>query len=218
VTAYGEIKVSAGLKYGVGPVMLKGLMFVGELYPLEDDPQVKANLKGKLAVPAYGEIYGTFGAYIGLEVLLGAVGAKGGIEVTPALRIEGEGGIDFDAKYQAAAFTFSAEAYAKGRMLAKLDVDLLAELYAAWGIFSHTWTYKVAKLEKQIGPELKLTLGKVAYGKGGEITWPSASQITLEPQDLDPLDLVKDLMGRGKAVEHLRRSPARRRHSSAASS
>ena len=37
-------------------------------------------------------------------------------------------------------------------MLAKLDVDLLAELYAAWGIFSHTWTYKVAKLENRSGP------------------------------------------------------------------
>ncbi len=202
VTAYGEIKVKAGLRYGVGPVMLRGLLFKGELYPLEDDPQVKASLKGKLAVPAYGEIWGTFGAYIGVEVALGAVGAKGGIEVTPALRIEGEGGIDFDAAYENAAFTFAAEAYAKGRMLAKLDVDLMAELYAAWGLFSHTWTYKVAKLEKQIGPELKLTIGRVVYGKNGEITWPNLSQISLEPKDLDPLDLVKDLMRSGKAKEN----------------
>jgi hypothetical protein len=200
VTAYGQIKVSAGLGYGVGPVMLKGVVFTGELYPLEDDPQVKANLKGKLSVPAYGEIYGTFGAYIGLEVALGAVGAKGGIEVTPALRVQAEAVLDVNAAYESQSFTFSADAYVKGQLIAKLKVDLMAELYAAWGLFSHTWTYNVAALEKPLGPELKLTLGKVGYGKGGEITLPSASQISLEPKDIDPLDIVKDLMRKGKAT------------------
>ena len=86
ITAYGEIRGSLGLGYGVGPVMLKSVVFKGELYPLEDDPKVSAKLTGKFAVPAYAELYGTFGAYIGLEVLLGAVGAKGGIEVTSIAR------------------------------------------------------------------------------------------------------------------------------------
>ncbi len=200
VTAYGEIKVSAGLGYGVGPVMLKGVKFNGELFPMEDDPQVKAKLTGALSVPAYGEIYGTFGAYIGAEILLGAAGAKGGVEVTPTLRVDGEGGINFAAGYENGAFNFEAEAFARGQMTAKLKVDLVAEIYAVWGVFSHQWTYNVASLSKQIGPELKLTLGKVAYGKDG-VTWPSPSQIKLEPANLDPLDLVKDLMGKGKATK-----------------
>jgi hypothetical protein len=201
VTAFGQIKVSAGLGYGVGPVMLKGVVFTGELYPLEDDPKIKANLKGKLVVPAYGEIYGTFGAYIGVEVALGAVGAKGGIEVTPTLRLQAEAVLGVDAAYESYAFTFSAEAYVKGQLIAKLKVDLMAELSAAWGIWSHTWTYNVAAIEKKLGPELTLTLGKIAYGKGGEITLPSLSQVSLEPKDLDPLDLVKDLLREGKATD-----------------
>jgi hypothetical protein len=201
VTAYGEIRGSLGLGYGVGPVMLKGVVFKGELYPLEDDPKVKAHLTGVFAVPAYGELYGTFGAYIGLEVALGAVGAKGGIEITPKLRIEGEGGIKVDADYDQDGFSFEAEAYAKGRLVASARVDLVADLYAAWGLLSHIWTYNVASVSAQIGPELKLSLGKIAYAKSGEVTWPSLSQIKADPENIDPMSVVRDMLGRGEAKE-----------------
>ncbi len=199
VTAYGEIKGMLGVGYGVGPVMLKGVKFNGELYPLEDDPQVKAQLTGKLSIPAYGKLYGTFGAYIGLEVLLGAVGVKGGIEVSPSLTVKGEGGIDFDAAYAEGGFSFSAVAYAKGALVAELDVKFMAEIYAAWGVFSHVWTYPAASVSKQIGPELKITLGKIAYSPAGGITWPDPSQITFEPKGIDPLEMVRSLMSEGKA-------------------
>jgi hypothetical protein len=146
-------------------------------------------------------MYGKFGASIGVEVLFGAVGAKGGIDVIPALRIEGEGGINFTADYQEGGFSFEAEAYAKGRMLATLKVNLTAEIYAAWGLFSHTWTYPVAATTKQLGPELNVTLGKIGYSRTGEITWPSPSQFDLKPKDLDPLELVKDLLREGKSKD-----------------
>lgn len=201
ITAYGEIKGSLGIGYGVGPVTLRAVVFKGELYPLEDDPKVAAHLTGTFAVPAYGELYGTFGAYIGVEVALGAVGAKGGIEVTPKLRIEGEGGIKVDADYDRDGFSFEALAYAKGRLVASAKVDLVADLYAAWGLFSHTWTYNVASASAQLGPEMMLTLGKIAYAKNGEITWPSISQIKPEPENIDPLNVVKEMLGRGKATE-----------------
>ncbi|MEH0829141.1 MULTISPECIES: eCIS core domain-containing protein [unclassified Micromonospora] len=201
VTAYGEIRGSLGLGYGVGPVILKGVVFKGELYPLEDDPQVKAKLTGALAMPAYGELYGTFGAYIGLEVALGAVGAKGGIDITPKLRISGEGGIKVDADYDSGGFSFSAEAYATGRLTASAAVDLVADLYAAWGVLEHTWTYQVGSVSAQIGPEIRLTLGKIAYAKNGELTWPSLSQIKVEPDSIDPLEVVKDMLRRGEARE-----------------
>ena len=198
LTVFGEVRVSAGLEYGVGPVMLQGVLFKGELYPLEDDPKVKASVKGKFSLPAYGQIYGTFGAYLGAEILGGAAGAKGGVDITPALGIKGEGAFPFEAAYEAGAFTFAAEAFATGQLVAKLDVDLIAELYAVYGVFSHRWTYNVKKIEKRIGPELKLTLGRIAYGKNGEITWPSISQISLEPKDIDPLEVVKELLAESK--------------------
>nr|WP_276611863.1 DUF4157 domain-containing protein [Kineococcus vitellinus] len=201
VTAFGEIRGSLGLGYGVGPVMLRGVVFKGELYPLEDDPQIKAKLTGLFAVPAYAEVYGTFGAYLGLEVAAGAVGAKGGVEISPTLRISAEGGVKVAADYDKDGFAFEAEAYAKGRLTAQAKVDLVADLYAGWGIFSHRWIYNAASVSAQIGPEVRLTLGRIAYSKSGEITWPSLSQIKVEPEGIDPLDAVKEMLGRGEAKE-----------------
>ena len=200
LTAFAEIRGSLGLGYGVGPVMLKGVVFAGELYPLEDDPKINAKLKGALVVPAYGELYGTFGAYLGLEVAAGAVGAKGGVDITPRLRIAGEAGLAVDAAYGPDGFSFDAEAYAAGRLTASATVDLVADLYALYGVFSHRWTYQVAAVSADIGPEIRLRLGKIGYAKG-EITWPSPSQIKAEPESIDPLAVVRDMLGRGEAKE-----------------
>ncbi|WP_424857912.1 eCIS core domain-containing protein [Streptomyces sp. SAI-170] len=201
VTAYIELRGSLNLGYGVGPIVLKAVVFKGELYPFEDDPQVAAKLTGTFAVPAYAELAGTFGAYIGAEVALGAVGAKGGIDIMPKLRLDGEGGVAFAADYDKDGFSFNAEAYAKGQLTASAKVLLAAELYAAWGLFSHRWTYEVASVSARLGPELKLTLGRIAYAKNGEITWPSLSQIKVEPESIDPVQIIKDMLGRGEAVE-----------------
>ena len=201
VTAYGEIRGSLGLGYGVGPVALRGVVLTGELYPFEDDPQIKAKLRGTFAVPAYAELYGTFGAYIGLEVALGAVGAKGGLEITPRLRISGEGGIAVDADYDSGGFSFAAEAYASGQLTASATVNLVADLYAAYGLFSHRWTYQVASVSAQIGPTVRLTIGRIAMSKTGEMTWPSLSQVRMEPQTIDPLGVVRDMLRRGEARE-----------------
>jgi Domain of unknown function (DUF4157) len=194
VTVFGRLSASAGLSYSVGPVMLTGINFKGELYPLEDDPQIKAHLAGKLAVPAQADIYGTFGATIGARVALGLVSAEGGVEVTPSLGVKGEGGLKIDADYQSGAFSFEAEAYAQGQMNAALSVNLVATLSGAWGAVSYTWNYPAWNITKNIGPELKLTLGKIAYGKDGEITWPSISQIKVEPEHIDPIEIIKDLV------------------------
>src|SRR5262249_14185063 len=102
---------------------------------------------------------------------------------------------------QAGTFTFEADAYAKGQMLAKLDVSLVATLSGAWGALSYTWEYPALHVEKPIGPELYLTLGKFAYGKGGEITWPDVSQITVKPEHIDPIDILTDLVSSHTAGE-----------------
>jgi hypothetical protein len=201
VTAYIELRGSLLLVYGVGPVVLRAVVFAGELYPFEDDPKVAAKLSGTFAVPAYAELRGTFGAYIGAEVAGGAIGAKGGIDITPSLRIEGEGGVKIAADYDKDGFSFDAEAYAKGQLVAAAKVLLAAELYAAWGLFSHRWTYEAASVSARIGPEIRLTLGRIAYAKNGEITWPSLAQIKVEPESIDPVSAVKDMLHRGRAVE-----------------
>jgi hypothetical protein len=201
VTAYGEIRGGLSVGYGIGPAMLKNVKFSGELYPFEEDPKIKASLVGRFSVPAYGELRGLFGAYIGAEVLLGAVGAKGGIDLKPTLTVRGEGAIDFNAAYESEGFSFAAEAYARGQMFAALKVDLSATVYAAWGLFSHTWEYPLKNVSKPLGPELKITLGKIAYARTGEITWPDISQIEVTPKEIDPLAIVKELLSESKTPE-----------------
>ena len=201
LTAFAEIRGSLGLGYGVGPVMLKGVVFSGELYPLKDDPKINAKLRGALVVPAYGELYGTFGAYLGLEVAAGAVGAKGGVDITPRLRIAGEAGLAVDAAYGLDGFIFDAEAYAAGLahrvghggpggrpvrgvrgVLAPLDLP------GGRGLRGHRPGDPAAPRQDRLRQE-------------GEITWPSLSQIKAEPESIDPLAVVRDMLGRGEAKE-----------------
>ncbi|MDD7942419.1 DUF4157 domain-containing protein [Actinomycetospora lutea] len=201
LTAFAEIRGSLGVGYGVGPIVLTAVVFAGELFPLEDDPQIKANLTGALVVPAYAELYGTFGAYIGLEVALGAAGAKGGIDISPRLRLTGEGRLALDASYdEEDGFAFSTEATVSGQLNATVDVDLKATLYGFWGLVSHTWTYRAGSVSAQLGPTITLKLGEVGYAKG-QITWPSVSDIAVEPRSVDPLAVIKEMLGRGEEKE-----------------
>lgn len=200
VTAFGRIQGSLGLGYGIGPIMLRAVVFSGSLYPLEDDPKIEAKLTGRFAVPAYAELYGTFGARLGLEVAAGAAGLEGGIDITPSLRIDGEGGVKFDAHYADGGFGFSASAYAEGTLTARAKVDLVATIYALWHLVDYSWSYNVASVEAKIGPTVKLSLGTIAYSPDGKFTWPSLDQIKVDPE-VDPMSVVKDLAGRGKAVE-----------------
>jgi hypothetical protein len=198
VTAYGEVRGSLSVVYRMGPVMVRGVRFTGELYPLDDDPQIKARLRGTLAIPASGALRGKFGASIGVEVLLGAVGAKGGINAVPELGVKTELGVNVDAAYESGGFSFEADAYARGAMYAKLGVTLSAEIYAAWGLFSHTWEYPVGSVQKQLGPELNITLGKIGYSRTGEITLPKLSDVKVTPE-IDPLGVIKELLSEGRS-------------------
>lgn len=200
VTAFGRIEGSLGLGYGVGPITLKAVVFNGSLYPLEDDPKVEAKLTGRFAVPAYAELYGIFGARLGVEVAAGAAGLEGGIDIKPSLRIAGEGGVKFDASYKDGGFDFSASAYAEGELTAKAKVDLVATIYALWKLIDYSWTYTIGSVEAKVGPKVRLSLGTIAYGRDGTFTWPSLDQIKCDPE-IDPLTVVRDMVGRGKTKE-----------------
>jgi hypothetical protein len=201
VNGFGEVTGSLGVRFGVGPVMMRGVVFRGEFYPLEADPKIKARLKGALVVPGFGELYGTVGAFLGVEVLGGAVGLKGGIQAQPSLRVAGEAGLAVDVAYASGAFAFSAEAYAKGRMTANLKINLSAQVSAGYDYWTHEWLWNVASMTRNLGPELKLSLGRIAYSPQGGMTWPSLSQVKLEPASLDAMTLVQGLLADAKAKE-----------------
>jgi hypothetical protein len=107
---------------------------------------------------------------------------KGGIDVAPALRVTGAAGLDVNSDYDAAGFSFGAKAYAKGQMIAKLDVNMQATVYGGYGLLSSAWTYPVGKVEKKLGPELSLTLGELKYSKNATSPGPVSTRSALIPR------------------------------------
>lgn len=197
VTVFGEITASAGLGYSVGPVSLEAVRFDGSLFPLEDDPKVEASLSGKLALPATAELYGELGANIGVEIALGAVGAKGGITLSPAIKLKASVQAPFSASYKEGAFSFAANAFAEGSASLTMGVGLKAQIYAVYGVFTHSWVYDLASYSWPLGEPMTLQLGSFAYGKEG-IKWPQLSEIKPVP-DIKPMALIEKLMGDAKS-------------------
>lgn len=188
-----------GARFKVGPGTLSGTL-TAELFPFEENKQLKAKLNGSLKVPATASLYGRFGALLGMQAAMGLVGVEGGIYLIPEIGVTGEGGVTADAEYADGGFSFAAEAYAKGKMFGRFGVDFAAAFTAMRGMVRYEWTYPVAKSDPiDLGPELHVTLGKIAYGRDGTITWPDISQISVTPKELDPLQLVRDIAQKSKS-------------------
>jgi len=200
LTAYFSATGSFGVTYGMGPLAINNVKFNGELYPLEDDPKIKASLTGRLSAPGFAGIYGTFGARLGAEVLGGALGLNGGIDVTPSLTLKIDAGIDVNASYNAEkGFGFSADASVKTALVAQIAFDLKAQIYGAYGLLEYTWTHPLNDPKpKQLGPEFIVTLGKISYSKDQGIVWPSLDQIDYSPKDFDPKSIISDLLSETK--------------------
>jgi hypothetical protein len=195
VTGFGEVYAEAYLLYGVGPVMLEALMLAGELYPFEEDPKVKAKLKGVLAVPADVTLGGRLGAYIGAEIAFGAVGAKGGIDVVPKLTILGAIKGDIAAEYTAGAFSFEAMAIAEGTLKGSVALELSVTLSALWGLLTHRWPWEIGNLSASMDPGLRVQLGKFKYGPSGLIVEADPKPV---PADLDTMSFLKGLLQQAK--------------------
>jgi hypothetical protein len=190
---------SLGIGYGIGPLALNAIKLNAEVWPLEDDPKIKARLSGQLSAPGFAALYGTFGARLGGEFAGGAVGLAGGIDITPTLRLKMDAGIGVDAEYGANGFAFEAQAAVTAAMDAMIAFELKAEVYAAYGALSHTWTHPLNDPKpKRIGPEMKVTLGKIGYSRDKGITWPSLDQIDYSPKEFDPMQIVNDLLSETK--------------------
>ena len=202
LTVFFSARGSLGIGYGIGPLALNAIKLNAEVWPLEDDPKIKAKLTGRLSAPGFAALYGTFGARLGGEFAGGAVGLAGGIDITPTLRLKMDAGIGVDAEYGANGFAFEAEAAVKAAMDAMVAFELKAEVYAAYGALSHTWTHPLNDPKpKRIGPEMKVTLGKIGYSKDKGVTWPSLDQIDYSPKEFDPMQIVTDLLSETKPPE-----------------
>ncbi|HEX4848265.1 MAG TPA: hypothetical protein VFV30_08975, partial [Novosphingobium sp.] len=183
-----------GVAFGVGPGLINGTL-TAELFPFEEDKKIKATLDGKFTVPAKAELYGRFGALLGVAIAGGLAGVEGGIYLKPAIGVKGEGGIGVKAEYADGGFSFEANAFATGAMYGSLGIDFAAAVYLARNLLRYEWTHPLAKYGPvQLGPTLDVQLGKIAYARDGTVTWPDPSQISITPKEFDPLQLVADVL------------------------
>nr|WP_314445274.1 DUF4157 domain-containing protein [uncultured Sphingomonas sp.] len=185
-----------GIMYSVGPLTLRGLSLETSLYPFEEDKQIKAKLTGSFVMPARGGLYGRFGVLIGADVGYGALSVEGGLYVIPSVWIDGGATVDIAAEYAEGGFSFSGDAFAKGAMFGSLMVQFAVNVDALWGLVGHEWTFPgVTWGPKQIGPEIHIALGKIAYARDGSVTWPSLSQIeVVTPKEFDPMSMFERLI------------------------
>lgn len=201
VTAYVRFGAGMGVRYGVGPVMLTKAVFEGSLYPLEDDLNIRARLYGKVVAPAFGELYGKLSASIGAEVAYGAAGARGTLTMYPSLGIKSAAVAEVEATYSSEAFKFDLKAYAEGNFYVTLSIDLTGTIYAFYELVKHDWTWNVGKYSATLGPKLRVDFGSMGYDSEKGIKWPSLSNIDFSPKSFEPMDMVRDMLGKSKAKE-----------------
>ena len=131
VTAFGEVGAPSASGTASGPVMLRGVVFTGELYPLEDDPgqgQAQGRLRGARRTASCTARSGPTSVWRSR----GCRGRQG------RRRDHARGcGSAARAAWRSTPTTTptgsasAAEAYATGQLTASATVDLVADLYAA---------------------------------------------------------------------------------------
>ncbi|HEX9932273.1 MAG TPA: DUF4157 domain-containing protein [Allosphingosinicella sp.] len=189
-----NIHASVGISYSIGPGQIRKVVLAGAFDPLEENPNVTASLKGEFVIPTKFSLYGEFGAEIGAEIAGGLAGIAGGLEVVPQISLGADAIAAFDAKYDKGEFSFDGRAYLEAQLRAKLGINLTATVYGLYHALEYRWRYPVAAVEKQLGPSIVINVGKVSYSTAKGVTLPSLSDISIEPKDLDPLAMVKQLL------------------------
>ena len=201
VNAAINIEASVGIYYGVGPGMVTGVVIAGEFDPLEENPNVKASLKGKFVIPTGFGLTGKVSAKIGVEVAAGAVGVDGGVQVRPSVGVSADAIVDVAANYEKGAFDFTGKAYIDVVPKATLDVDLVASIYAGWHLLEYGWSYNVASLAYTFPQNIRINVGEIGYSSTTGMRWPKLSDVSMEPADISPLKMIEDIMAKRKTSE-----------------
>jgi hypothetical protein len=201
VNAAINVDAGVGISYGMGPGMVTGIELTGQFDPLEDNPNIVAQLKGQFVISTYFGLTGKIGARIGVEVAGGAVGVDGGVTVRPSIGVSADAKVDIDAKYEKGAFDFLGKAYIDVTPVAKLGVDLTATMYAGWHLLQYEWSYPVAAMQWKFPAPIKINMGQVGYSTAEGMRWPKLSDISVEPKDLSPMKMMQDVMAGRKTSE-----------------
>lgn len=199
VTVYAQLTASVGYGFYIGPAIVESIKITGSFDPLEENPNVVAKLVGKFDCPVGAKIYGTLGAHIGADAAMGLAELDGGITVTPSLDATAHAKAEATGEYAQGNFKVGVKPSVDLSLDAMLKIGGEVTASAAWGLFSHTWDFEIASYTQNLGKKT-LDFGELSASFGSGQAMPGAQDKAALPQ-MDPIDLIKDIVNRRKDKE-----------------
>ena len=197
VRAY--VKFYAGVGYSVffGPGMVESVKISGSFDPLEENPNITADLNARFVCEAGFGLKGEFGAILGVDVLFGAGDVHGTIKVIPRITATTKADVEAKGHYEKGNFTVGIKPEFSMSLDASLGIGGAVTISALWGLLSHTWDFDIASFTVNLGKKT-VNFGEfsTSFGSGKEM--PDATE-KAKLSDVDPMGVIKDILARRNA-------------------
>lgn len=180
------IRIRAGVRAGVGPGVLRNITVEGSYTIGADKADPSLSISGELYIPAFVEGYLSFGAGLGLDVVLGDL--TGGIEAVGTAGVYGAICVVPELTYTDGDWGIEGTGTLAAGARLKLGLKAWAEIEALWvTVWEEEWT--LAEHVMPVGPDLTLQ-AKMNYKFGS----PQPPDIEFSSTDIDAESLIQGAM------------------------
>jgi hypothetical protein len=179
------IRVRAGIRAGIGPGVFRNIKVEGS-YTIGQEGEPSFSISGELFIPAFAEGYVSFGAGLGLDVLLGSL--TGGIEGVATAGIYGAVSVIPVLSYANGDYMIEGDATLAAGARFKVGLNAWAEIEACWiNVWEKSW--RLGEWMWNIGPDLGLK-AHMAYNFSN----PAPPTLEFSTSDIDTESLIKAAM------------------------
>ena len=180
------IRVSAGVRAGIGKGVFRNITVTGSytIGSAQADPSF--SVSGELYIPAFVEGYVSFGAGLGVDVVLGSL--TGGIEGVATAGLYGAISVVPELSYEGGEWGIQGVATLAAGARLTLGLNAWAEVEAMWvTVWDDEW--HLAEMVTPIGPDLALQ-ARLNYRFGR----PDPPELEFTSSDVDADALIKGAM------------------------
>ena len=181
------IRVRAGIRGGVGRGVFRNIAVDGQ-YTIGGNKEAEPSftISGEMFIPAFIEAYVSFGAGLGLDVVIGAL--TGGIEAVATAGLYGAISVIPELAYANGDWAIEGDATLAAGARLKVGLNAWAEVEAFWiTVWEEKW--KLGEWVWNIGPDLALN-AHMAYRFGQ----PGPPELEFKTSDIDTESLIQAAM------------------------
>lgn len=180
--------------YGIGPGQIVDTVIEGSFDPFEDGMDAQLKFASRFEVPVHVGLIGHLEAGLGIAVFGGiAAKAHGGLRVEPGFKFKMVSRVPINAQYSKGDFEFEGRAEVTGGLELGMAVKFYAHVEAAAGAVEQDWEWTAKEYRYDVAQQMKLVLAKLGYSTKTGVKWPSASDISIEPKEIDPRPMIRKL-------------------------